>query len=134
MPTYSYKCSSEDCSNVMEDQSSMSLFKDHHPSCVVCGSISNYVWVPSVPQVAFKDGPSGSWVSKGLRFQKYRAQQSAAAERRQNERFGAPKQAIPNYKGEETGTWSEAQRIARDKNGPESAATYNALVKDEKKE
>jgi len=69
MPTYGYKCTSEVCSSIMEDQSSMSLFKDHHPSCIVCGSVSNYVWVPSVPQVAFKDGPSGGWVSKGLRFQ-----------------------------------------------------------------
>lgn len=132
MPTYSYKCTNESCSHIREDSSSMSKFKEYHPECSECKSPCDYIWVPSVPQVAFKDGPSGSWVSKGLRFKKYRAEQAAAAERRQNERFGAPKQAIPNYNGVETGTWSEAQKIAADKKGPESASTYNSLVKSEK--
>ena len=112
----------------------MSSFKEHTPLCERCNSVCNYIWVPSVPQVAFKDGPSGSWVSKGLRFKRHRDKESAAAKRRQDERFGDAKQLIPNYKGEETGSWKEAQRVAADKNGPESAATYNHLVKSEKPE
>lgn len=112
----------------------MSTFKEHHPECSECKAVCNYIWVPSVPQVAFKDGPSGSWVSKGLRFKRHRAKEAEAATRRQNERFGEAKRAIPNFNGVETGTWSEAQKIAADKKGPESAATYAPLVRSEKKD
>lgn len=133
MPIYSYKCTKEECGNITEDRASMSDFKDHTTGCSVCGSVSTYVWVPSVPQVSFLDGPSGSWPSKGNRFKKYRAQQSANAERRQNERYGPVKEVLPNYNGKETGSWEEAQRLAKADKGNSAAVTYDNFVSSERK-
>jgi hypothetical protein len=132
MPTYSYKCTAESCDNIQEDTASMKTYEDHHPACVVCGSVCNYVWVPSVPYVSFIDGPTGSWPSKGDRFKKYRAKASEDAGRRQRERFGEVKGAVPNYNGKETGTWQEAQFQALKDKGSESAATFNDKVSAEK--
>jgi hypothetical protein len=85
-----------------------------------------------VPQIAFKDGESGSWPSKGERVKKQRAAASAAAGRRQRDRYGEPKKLMPNYDGKPTGTWQEAQFQAQRERGPESAATYNDHVRQEK--
>jgi hypothetical protein len=85
-----------------------------------------------VPQIAFKDGESGSWPSKGERIKKQRAAASAAAARRQRDRYGEPKKAIPNFNGKLTGTWQEAQFQALKERGTESATTYNNKVLEEK--
>jgi hypothetical protein len=74
-----------------------------------------------------KDGPSGSWPSKGERIKKQRAASSAAAGKRQKERYKNPS-LVPNYLGRETGTWAEAQQEAAKDKGQESAATYSALI------
>lgn len=130
MPTYSYRCTS--CEEIREDDSTMSGFKDHHPECLSCKSPCDYIYVPSVPQVAFKDGASGSWPSKGGRFQRHRAQQAEAAERRQRERYGhLSKGAIPNYNGVETESWREAQSHAIKERGLESGLTYSDKIKEE---
>jgi hypothetical protein len=83
--------------------------------------------------VSFLDGPSGSWPSKGNRFKKFREQQSVAAERRQNERYGPVKSTLPNYQGKETGSWEEAQRLAKHDKGNAVAVTYDPLVSAERK-
>ena len=132
MPTYNYKCTSESCDTVFEYDASMLTFKDEHPECVECGTKSDYIYVPSVPLVSFLDGPSGSWPSKGNRFKAYRTKASEAAGRRQRDRFGEMKGAVPNYNGKETGTWAEAQFQALKDKGVESAATFNDKVKSEK--
>lgn len=130
MPTYDFKCSS--CGNTFEDSCSISSRDTHFPKCE-CGGEASYVYIPSVPLVSFKDGPSGSWPSKGNRFKAYRAQQAAAAERRQKERYTVVKNgAVPNFKGQETGTWKEAQVQALKESGPDSAATFNRKVAEEK--
>lgn len=111
----------------------MSSFKDHHPECPLCGTQCNYEFVATVPQIAFKDGPTGSWVSKGLRYQQYRREQHRKAGERQRERYGhLSTEAVPNYKGQETGTWAEAQSQAMKDKGAESAATFNSKVRAEK--
>lgn len=133
MPTYFYRCSSPECNELREDDASMSSFKEHHPHCELCGAQCNYEFVATVPQVAFKDGPSGSWVSKGLRYQKHRQEQHRKAGERQKERYGhLSTEALPNYNGKETGTWAEAQNQALKDKGKESAATYASKVKAEK--
>lgn len=85
-------------------------------------------------QFILKDGPSGSYPSKGERFKNYRAKQSEKMEKRQKDRYGdAPQRgAVPNYQGRDTGTWQEAQFQAMRDKGAESAATYNDKVKTEK--
>jgi len=133
MPTYSYKCTSEPCGTVIEDDASMSGYLDHHPACTECGSPCNYVWVAYPVHAILKDGPSGSWPSKGERFKKFRAKQSEAAAQRQQERFGhIRKDAVPNYEGKDTGTWQEAQIQAMKEKGPESAASFNEKVRTER--
>lgn len=91
------------------------------------------MWVPYPFHAILKDGPSGSWPSKGEHFKKYRAKQSEAALRRQKERFGhLRKNAVPNYNGKETESWQEAQSEAMKDKGAESAATFNTKIQEEK--
>lgn len=111
----------------------MSSFKEHHPACPKCGSVCNYVYTPTVCQVALKDGPTGSWPSKGMRFQQYRNKRHEEVGRKQKERYGhLSSEALPNYNGQETGTWAEAQNQALKDKGVESAATYSGKVNAEK--
>jgi hypothetical protein len=110
----------------------MNGFKDHHPKCVKCGSKCNYEYVASVPQVILKDGPSGSWPSKGERIKKQRREASEKAARRQRDRYGTNHAVLPNVGGKETGTWAEAQNVILKERGPEAAATFETKVKREK--
>lgn len=80
-----------------------------------------------------KDGPSGIAPSKALRFKDYRRKQDEKMQKRQKDRYGHLKRdAIPNYNGQETGTWAEAQFQALKDKGAESAATFVNKVTAEK--
>jgi hypothetical protein len=132
--TYTYACKDEECGTSFEDEASMSSFKEHHPPCPKCGKPCDYKFVAYMTHGILKDGPSGSWPSKGERFKNYRAKQSEAAGKRQKDRFGhLRKDAVPNYKGQETGSWQDAQIAAMRDKGAESAATFNDKVQSEKK-
>ncbi len=130
MPTYFYQC--EKCEAIKEDTASMLTFKDHHPNCDECNSVCNYIFIATVPQTILKDGPTGSWPSKGERYKKYRAKRYEDLGRKQRDRYGKPRELVPNYDGKETGTWREAQYQAGKERGSESAATYTDRVADEK--
>lgn len=117
----------------------MSSFKDLHPKCKECGGVCNYEFTPTVVQFALKDGPSGSWPSKGNRFKQYRQQQSEKVSRRQKDRYGhLNRDAVPNYQGKLAEDWKEAQSMAmkdKEKN-PDTlatAATYNPHIRKEKR-
>ena len=131
MPTYSYKCSSAECGSVSDHDASMSTFKDFHPACADCGSSSNYTYVPSVPYVSFLDGPSGSWPSKGDRFKAHRAKASEDAAKRQRDRYGEMKGAVPNFNGQECESWREAQSVAIKEKGLEVAKTFDSKIAEE---
>lgn len=119
----------------------MTGFKEFRPKCVQCGSECEYQFTPSVVQFALKDGPSGSWPSKGNRFKQYRSKRSEEMERRQKDRYGhINRDAIPNYQGQITENWREAQSMAMaDKDRQEAVgtdsiavgATYNDKVRKE---
>lgn len=132
MPTYGYRCTNEECKELREDVASIKTYEEHHPPCLVCSTPCNYEYIPSVPNTIFKDGPSGSWPSKGERIKKQMAERSEAAGRRQRDHFGPPKKLIPNYDGKMTGTWQEAQYLAEKERGTPSAATYDKRVAEEK--
>lgn len=133
MATYDFKCTNQECGTEIEDTASMNDYKEHHPKCPECGSSCDYLWKPYAPQAILKDGPSGSWPSKGERFKNYRAKRSEEMGRRQKERYGHIRtDAVPNYEGKETGTWQEAQFQAMKEKGAESAATFNDKVAKEK--
>jgi hypothetical protein len=109
----------------------MRTYNDEHPPCNDCGGTTNYVYIPSVPYVSFKDGPSGSWPSKGDRFKKHREQASADAARRQRDRYGEMKGAVPNFNGQETESWREAQSLAIKEKGLEVAPTFEKKITEE---
>lgn len=132
MPVYHYKCLEPKCNNTFEYQASIKTFKTESPNCPVCNSIGEYVFIPSVPYISFIDGPSGSWVTKGERFKKYRAKAAEDAARRQRDRFGEVKGAIPNYKGVELESWQEAKTYAIKDKGTESASTFDSKISQEK--
>jgi len=129
---YDYECA--ECGNVQEESCSVDAFKELKPQCHKCGGECSYKYTPTVCHVAFKDGPSGSWPSKGGRFKKYRERQSQIAAQKQRDHC-EPMKLVPNYKGQEAGSWREAQSMAsRDKDNESAAvtaSTYDNAVKQE---
>lgn len=125
--------------NVQEEEAKISEFKDLRPTCIVCGSECVYKFTPTIVQFALKDGPTGSWPSKGNRFKKYRSEQSRKMEKKQQDRYGhLNRDCVPNYQGQLTEDWREAQSLAmkdKDRN-PDSlatASTFNEQIDKEKK-
>lgn len=133
MPTYGYRCTNAECNELREDVASIKSYEEHHPPCLVCATPCNYEYIPTVPQAILKDGPSGSWPSKGERIKKQMQKRSEDAGRRQKERFGENVgKLVPNFDGKETGTWQEAQFQAQKERGEQSAATFEKRVTEEK--
>jgi putative FmdB family regulatory protein len=140
MPAYDYRC--EDCQFLQEEEARMSEYKALTPKCKECGGKCRYEFTPTVIQFALKDGPSGSWPSKGNRFKNYRAKRSEEMGRRQRDRYGhLNRDALPNYKGQLTEDWREARDLAmKDKDSHEArgtdslavAATFNPAINKEK--
>ena len=131
MPIYSYRC--DKCEIITEDTHTIEGFKEHHPSCTECDGTCSYIYIPSVPQIVFHDGNSGSWPSKGERIKKQMRARSEAAAKRQRDRYGEAPRAIPNYKGDIAPSWADARSEALIQGGSDQAASYNALVKEEGK-
>jgi len=125
---YEYKCVK--CGNVQDEECSVDSFKEYRPPCNECGAECEYQFCPAPFHFVLKDGPSGSWPSKGDKIKRQRIKASQDAARRQRERYRDPK-LVPNYKGEETGTWREAQSQAMKDAGPDVAATYTPKVSSE---
>ena len=128
---YDFKCVK--CNYVQEDTCMVAEMKTHAPKCEKCGAKCKYIFTPTVVQFALKDGPSGSYPSKGERFKKFRTKQHELAGKRQRDRYGDVHKLVPNFAGQETGSWREAQHQASQKKGLDAAATYSNLVSSEKK-
>ena len=128
---YDYFCAT--CKDLQEEECSPKEFKTYKPKCRKCGGEREYKWTASVIQFALKDGPSGSWPSKGNHYKGYRNKRDQEMQKRQKDRYGHLRHdAIPNYNGKDTGTWAEAQFQALKDKGAESAATFVPKVKKEK--
>lgn len=136
---YTYYCKDIECNHSQDENHSVNGFKEFQPPCGKCGKLCEYRYTPSIPQVAFKDGPTGSWPSKGNRYKQYREKRDGEMKRRQRDRYGEAKQLIPNYNGQITESWREAQSLAsQDKNKESdmraaSANTFNDRVSNEPK-
>ena len=124
------------CGNIQEEDAKISEFKELKPTCIKCKGKCKYHFTPTIIQFALKDGPSGSWPSKGNRIKNYRINQSEKAKRLQRNRYGTGNKLIPNYKGQQTENWREAQSLAmQDKENRDplvTAATYNQHINKEK--
>lgn len=128
---YDFKCSK--CENIQEDACRVDDRETHRPKCDKCGSSCAYTFTPSVAHVILKDGPSGSWPSKGERFKNHRRKQSEVMSKKQVDRYGPPKELTPNFQGQQTESWREAQNLAKKERGDASATTYEKRVSKEKK-
>lgn len=126
---YDFVC--PQCGDVQEDSASMNSFKEHKPPCKKCGTPSDYKWTPTVTQFVLKDGPTGSFPSKGNRIKAQMTKRSEAAAKRQKDRYPA-REIVPNYDGKDTGTWKEAQYEAVRDQGTEAAASYVPRIEKEK--
>ena len=129
---YDYYCLNAECENIQEEEHSVNGFKEFKPECKECGGVTEYRWTPSVPQVAFLDGPTGAFPGKGNSFKNYRIKRNEEMKKRQFDRYGPPVEVIPNYQGKETGTWAEAQYQAQKEKGLEHGSTFVPRVKAER--
>lgn len=107
--------------------------------CSACHGGVSLKFDPGDVKFILKDGESGGWISKAMRENKYRANRQGVMERRQRDHAPNPK-LVPNFAGEQTGTWAEAKRAAYDKAytetqnttaATEAASTYDSLVRKE---
>lgn len=131
MPRYDYRCAK--CGSVQEEQSSVDKFKEFKPECVKCGAECSYQFNPKGIDFILRDGPTGSWPSKGGRIKAQRMKASQDAASRQKKRFGnLNTKAIPNYKGNEASDWTEAKEMAAKDVGAEKAAVYDFKIAEEK--
>lgn len=138
---YDFRCENPLCSKITEHSHSVNGFKEFRPPCPTCGSPSVYEFNPTVVQFAIKDGPSGTSPSKALRVQKQMREKHERVGRKQQERYGhLSRDVVPNYDGNRTENWKEAQSLAMqdkeslEKRGTDSlavAATYNAKINKE---
>ena len=130
MPTYAVECHecghSEDrrLSFTEYDQAKQGLVALPCPKCT-CQMVLGFS--PGTIGLVLKDGPSGGWASKAIRENNYRKTRRVEMTRRERDHVFKSK-LVPNYKGEETGTWKEAREAARSEMGGAVAETYNPLV------
>jgi len=88
---------------------------------------ASIVFSPGSIGFVMKDGESGGWASKATKENGYRAKRREEMARREKDHVFTP-HLIPNYDGNDTGDWREAQDLARKERGDEAATTYEPLV------
>jgi len=145
MPTYSVRCPT--CESEGSTRLSFSEYDEVKEGSRVlpcgCGSNAEIVFNPGAVSFVLKDGQSGGWTSKAGKENAYRKKRQAhMAQRERDHVFKSRLQ--PNFNGQETGTWKEAQEQARKttyetvrqehdaglakRAADKSAATYQSLV------
>lgn len=133
MPTYSIEC--EECGAVREQRLSYSEYDSVREgskslTCEKCELPVHIGFHPGAIGFILKEGESGGWASKSIRENAYRTKRRAVmAQKEADHVFKNSLQA--NYDGSETGSWREAQELARKEKGDAAAATYNPLVQKE---
>jgi hypothetical protein len=113
MPTYSMKC--ETCEKEREAKmtyAEYSLVTDGTKNYRChCGGAEVLIFDPRGVSFRQVDGPSGGWVSKAQRENKYRAARRQEIGRRERAHV-KPKSLVPNFNGEVANSWSEAKDAA----------------------
>lgn len=133
MPTYPIEC--DECGARYDERLSFKQYDEVKAGtstlgCTTCGCAAKIGFKPGNVGFVMKDGESGSWASKAIKENKYRKdRREVLAKKEKDHVFKSNLQA--NYKGEETGSWREAQELARKENGQEAASSYDHLVKKE---
>jgi hypothetical protein len=96
--------------------------------CAACHGKAAIVFNPGNISFVMKDGESGGFVGKAMKENTYRAKRRVEMARRTREHI-APRPLIPNYEGQQTENWREAQESAR-KDGKD-VSSYNPLIRRE---
>jgi len=124
MPTYTYQCKECELEFNVTKKMSESSTPENCPSCTAPDCIK----VPAMPQVMFKgDG----WIDKNNRISKQMEMKNQKLAVRENEmkREAPSVKLVPNVDGERVDSWSDAQKLAKDKG--KNTESYNDLVKKE---
>jgi len=130
VPTYQIECL--ECGETHDQRLSYSEYDQVKAgtkalACKTCGLPAQIGFAPGNLGFILKEGESGGWASKSIKENAYRAKRrDMLAKKEKDHVFKANLQA--NYEGVETGSWREAQELARTEKGNEAAATYDHLV------
>lgn len=133
MPTYQIECL--ECGSTRDQRLTFAEYdkvktEETTLQCENCGLPAKIGFSPGNLGFILREGESGGWASKSIKENNYRKKRRQEMARREKDHvFKSTLQ--PNYKGVETGTWKEAQELARKSVGSESATTYEPLVKKE---
>lgn len=122
---YQFKCPCGNTFTQTHPHQSLPKLKEEGTLCS-CGKVAVYSFDPSGVQVCFK---GFEWADKNYKEKTYRKSRTSYMNRRQKENRITPKLS-PNYKGERTQSWKEAQQEARSEG--KISETYDHLVKAEK--
>ena len=134
MPTYSIACL--ECGRTEDRRMTFTEYDavKEGATKIVCPDCQENMTINFQPgRVAFvlKDSATGGWVSKAGKEKQYRIKhREVMAQREKDHVFKSSLQ--PNYMGEETGSWREAQEAARKDGGKAAASTYTPFVAKEK--
>ena len=133
MPTYQIECL--ECGSVKDQRLAYSEYDaikagTRPIQCAACGLPAQIGFAPGKLGFILKEGESGGWASKSIKENAYRSKRrDALAKKERDHVFKASLQA--NYDGLETGSWREAQELARVEKGEDAAASYEPLVQKE---
>lgn len=108
---YDFSCSK--CKHVQEGECRVAERTSHTLTCAKCGGKCKYIFTPTVAHVIFKDGPSGSWPSKGERFKNFRRKKHEEMGKRQRDRYGEAPKLVPNIGGVQTESWREQKELVK---------------------
>jgi len=89
------------------------------------------VFNPGAATFVLKDGPSGGWMSKSFRENKYRKARRQEMTRREKDHVFKTR-LIPNLGGQEADRWEDVRDEVRSKMGTSAASTYDSFVAKEK--
>jgi hypothetical protein len=138
MPTYTTHC--QNCGDSGDLRLSFIDYDDIQRGdkklvCNQCDHSCEILFDPSSVQFVMKDGETGSFPSKAVKENKYRARRRQVMAKREQDHVFKPKLQA-NYQGIETGTWKDAREFARVETAKEHgqlaatvvAQTYDPLV------
>jgi hypothetical protein len=127
MSVYTVECSAcGAATSVQRSPKDFPALKRDGAPCAACGLMASYVFQPGGLRVNFA-GPS--WSDKNMREKDYRLKRSETLARRQKDNHWTPT-LQPNFQGERTDTWREAQHLASSQ-GAALPETYEPLVQAE---
>lgn len=128
MPSYKYECKVESCLHRFDKF--CSIQESLNVDCEVCGGETIKILTP-----VSLNFPGDGWISKNLRIARQMQEKNKKLDAKQQERLfysrDIPKLA-PNVGGEETGSWADAQKLAKDRGL--NTASYDKVVAKEKAE